>query len=58
MASKESTDLHDVLYHTHQFAIMMLAVATILHVVQIVARLLTKKAETLGAGHVELLLTS
>lgn len=41
---------------TNQFTIMMLAIATVLHIVQIIAGLLAEQAQTLGAGHMELLL--
>lgn len=43
---------------TYQLAIVVLAVAAVLNVVQVVAGLLTKKTQTLGASHVELLLAT
>lgn len=40
---------------THQFTVVMLAVAAVLYIVQIIACFLTKEAQALCTGHVELL---
>jgi hypothetical protein len=43
---------------THQFAVVVLAVATILDVVQVIAGLLTQQTQLLRARYVELLLAA
>lgn len=43
---------------TYQFTIMMLAVSTILDIVQVISCLFTQQSQLLSTSHVELLLTS
>lgn len=43
---------------TDQFAVVMLAIATVLDIVQVVAGLLAQQPQLLGTGHVKLLPTS
>lgn len=45
-------------YYAHQFAVVVLAVAAVLDVVQVVAGLLAQQTQLLGTGHVELLLAA
>lgn len=48
--------LYKLFPYTNQFTIMMLAISAVLYVVQIIASLLAEQSQTLGAGHVKLLL--